>query len=149
MNNNNEAMLYSTRPLKLLLKIKRERAKMLLYSRKDHKVNVKTITTRDPDSVKTSQLDWLKNYKVNRVKFSLIATRCNSEMHWHCRLTSYIACCLHISLYIRNPQSLGLYVCMRIVCMRDIFFNEIWAQDKIYILASTLFVLNILLITYF
>lgn len=53
MNNNNEAMLYSTRPLKLLLKIKRERAKMLLYSRKDHKVNVKTM---DPDSVKTSQL---------------------------------------------------------------------------------------------
>jgi hypothetical protein len=137
MNNNNEAMLYSTRPLKLLLKIKRERAKMLLYSRKDHKVNVKTM---DPDSVKTSQLHWLKNYKVNRAKFSLIATRCNSEMHWHCRLTSYKACCLYISLYIRSPQSLGLYV-----CMTDIFLNEIWAQDKIYILASTLFVWNILL----
>jgi len=34
------------------------------------------------------------------------------------------------------------------ICMRDIFIlNEIWAQDKIYILVGTLLGWNILLIT--
>jgi hypothetical protein len=52
------------------------------------------------------------------------------------------------SVYIRGSQTVGRLEGARFVCMGDIFIlNEIWAQDKIYILIGTLLGLTISLIT--